>query len=164
MSTPPEPNRPLTPWFRQWDTVSFWLLALVLLGSLLWRLLEEDTPRWQVVTLPDTPISAPLVETSPPSNPVDTPLPEKPHADPAQGVSHQSKPHPKAPKKAPSVVHLNTANATQLETLPGVGPKMAQRILAYRKGVGHFTQVEELMDVKGIGPKTFAKMKPFLRL
>jgi competence protein ComEA len=62
------------------------------------------------------------------------------------------------------IVHLNSANAAQLEQLPGVGPAMSSRILEYRAQIGRFTAVEQLMDVKGIGDKKFAKMQPFLAL
>ena len=56
-------------------------------------------------------------------------------------------------------VNLNTATAEQLQTLPGVGPAMAKRILEYRAKVGKFTKVEEILNVKGIGEKRFQKIK-----
>lgn len=63
--------------------------------------------------------------------------------------------------KAPAVekVNLNTASIEQLETLPGVGPALAKRIVEHRTKVGKFTKVEELLNVKGIGEKSFQKMK-----
>jgi competence protein ComEA len=61
-------------------------------------------------------------------------------------------------------VNINTANAEQLQRLPGVGPAMSARILAFRKENGPFTEPEGLMDVTGIGEKKFAKMKPFVRV
>lgn len=70
---------------------------------------------------------------------------------------------PKTPKKIP-IVNLNTAGPKELDELPGVGPKLAQRILEYRRGVGKFQRVEELLGVKGVGPKNFAKMKPYLKV
>jgi competence protein ComEA len=57
------------------------------------------------------------------------------------------------------VVNLNTAPPEQLETLPGVGPKTAARIVEYRQKNGGFKKVEELMNVRGIGEKAFLKMK-----
>jgi competence protein ComEA len=65
-------------------------------------------------------------------------------------------------KAAATVVNLNTATASQLEALPGIGAKTAQRIVEYRQKNGSFKKVEELMNVKGIGEKTFLKLKPQL--
>ncbi len=61
-------------------------------------------------------------------------------------------------------VPLNTATEEQLERLPGVGPSMAGRILAYRRQAGRFEKVEDLMMVTGIGPKKFAKIAPCVKL
>jgi competence protein ComEA len=55
-------------------------------------------------------------------------------------------------------VNLNTASADQLEALPGIGPALAGRILAWRDEHGRFTSVEELQEVSGIGPATLAKL------
>ena len=71
----------------------------------------------------------------------------------------------RASKAAPAPtapINLNTATQAQLETLPGVGPKAAQRILEYRKQNGPFKKIEDLMNVKGFGEKTFLKLKPML--
>ena len=56
-------------------------------------------------------------------------------------------------------VDLNTADATQLERLPGVGPVIAARILDYRDAHGGFRDVEELDSVSGIGPKKLAELR-----
>ena len=66
--------------------------------------------------------------------------------------------------KHPSVTNLNTAKQAQLELLPGIGPRMAERIIRYRTTNGGFSTVEQVMDVKGIGPKKFEKMKPYLKV
>lgn len=62
-----------------------------------------------------------------------------------------------------SKVHLNTATAEELETLPGVGAVTAQRIVEYRSAHG-FARIEDLMNVKGIGQAKFKKMQPWLDL
>jgi competence protein ComEA len=59
-------------------------------------------------------------------------------------------------------VNLNTATMTELMQLPRVGQKTAERIIAFRKQHGGFQRPEELMNVKGIGEKSFAKLKPYL--
>lgn len=69
----------------------------------------------------------------------------------------------KGPKRIP-IVNLNTAGPHELDELPGVGPKLAQRILEYRRGVTRFQSVEDIMSVKGVGPKNFEKMKPYLKI
>jgi len=61
-------------------------------------------------------------------------------------------------------VNINTANVEQLSQLPRVGPKVAQRIVEFRKENGPFKKAEELMGVKGIGEKTFEGLRPFLSL
>jgi competence protein ComEA len=61
-------------------------------------------------------------------------------------------------------VNINTASVEELQRLPGVGPSYAVRILQFRKENGPFTSADQLMDVSGIGPKKFEKIKPFVRL
>ena len=56
-------------------------------------------------------------------------------------------------------VDLNTSTAKELQQLPGIGKGLAKRIVDYRTTNGPFKSVEELMQVRGIGKKTFAKMK-----
>jgi competence protein ComEA len=74
-----------------------------------------------------------------------------------------TRPAAKAPTAAAgSAINLNTATAAQLETLPGVGKATAERILEYRQKNGGFKKVEDLMNVRGIGEKSFLKMKPLI--
>ena len=58
-----------------------------------------------------------------------------------------------------SQVDLNTSTAKELQQLPGIGKGLAKRIVEYRTTNGPFKSAEELMKVKGIGKKTFAKMQ-----
>ena len=60
-------------------------------------------------------------------------------------------------------VSLNSATAEELITLPGVGPATAEAIIAHREEAGHFTSIEQLMDVSGIGPAKFAQLKDKVR-
>ena len=56
-------------------------------------------------------------------------------------------------------VNINTADSTQLQTLSGVGPATAQKIIDYRQSNGSFTSIEDIKNVSGIGDKTFEKLK-----
>jgi competence protein ComEA len=68
------------------------------------------------------------------------------------------------PSVPEEVVNINSAGMAELQRLPGVGPVTAEKILEYRKQIGRFKQPEQLMDVKGIGPKKFEQMRPFVAL
>jgi len=66
-------------------------------------------------------------------------------------------------KQAPAnKVNINTAGVEQLTTLPGVGPKLAARIVEYRQKSGKFRSPQELLNVKGVGEKSFAKIESLL--
>lgn len=60
---------------------------------------------------------------------------------------------------ASGVLSLNTASVAELETLPHLGPVLAGRIVAHRDSIGGFTSVEQLLEVDGIGDKTFAALR-----
>jgi competence protein ComEA len=85
-------------------------------------------------------------------------------AVPSLTVAAQSKsPARSAAKTAPpstAVLNLNTASASDLEGLPGIGAKTAALIVEYRQKNGPFKKIEELMNVRGIGEKNFLKLKP----
>ena len=63
-----------------------------------------------------------------------------------------------------ALVDLNRATAEELRALPGIGPVMADRIVAHRKKRGGFRKLEELMEVRGVGAKTFARLKPLMKI
>ena len=84
-------------------------------------------------------------------------------APPPSGVAAApgGAPAPGAPAgEAGAPVNLNTADLATLETLPGVGPVLAQRILDWRTEHGQFTAVEELGEVSGVGEKIYAQLEP----
>jgi len=76
---------------------------------------------------------------------------------PASALAQKSNTSSKA--QAAEKVNLNTATLEQLQTLPGVGPEVAKRILDHRTKVGKFNKIEEILNVKGIGEKRFQRMK-----
>jgi competence protein ComEA len=74
----------------------------------------------------------------------------------------QSARAPRSAAKPPvtSIININTASATELEALPGIGAKTAARIVEHRTKNGPFKKIEELMNVRGVGEKNFLKLKP----
>ena len=60
-----------------------------------------------------------------------------------------------------SQINLNTANEASLTKVPGIGPSKAKEILNYKEQHGQFTSVDELKKIKGIGEKTFEKLKQY---
>lgn len=64
----------------------------------------------------------------------------------------------------PPLVNVNTATAAELERLPGIGPVLARRIVEHREASGLFRRLEDLREVKGIGPKLYRRLEPLLRL
>ncbi len=69
------------------------------------------------------------------------------------------------PSKQPAAegkVNINTADQAELETLPGIGPSLAKRIVDYRQAHGPFARIEDIMNVSGIGPALFEKMRDLI--
>lgn len=61
-------------------------------------------------------------------------------------------------------VNINSADAALLASVPGIGPKTAEAIIAHREANGKFTSIDDLVSVKGIGEKKLQKMKAFIKI
>jgi competence protein ComEA len=90
-------------------------------------------------------------------------------AGPGLALAQQAPPATPTPAPAPkttaqpqSLVNLNSATKDDLEKLPGIGPSMAQRIIDYRQKNGSFKKIEDLMNIPGIGEKSFLKLRPLI--
>ncbi len=79
-------------------------------------------------------------------------------------VVERRKFYKRKPLREGEKININKASISELTRLPGVGPRIAERIYEYRKQVGKFKSVEELLNVKGIGPKKLEKMRPYITL
>ena len=77
----------------------------------------------------------------------------------AQATAPGAKPQAAKPS---TIVNLNTATVAEFEALPGIGTKVATRIVDYRTKKGPFRKIEDLMNVQGIGEKNFLKLRPQL--
>ena len=94
--------------------------------------------------------------TTAPAIPLTTPGPDSPPS--------QILPPPPAVSTATSLVNINTATLEELDTLPGVGPVTAEKIIAHRQANGPFATIEAIMDVSGIGPVKFEAMRDLITI
>lgn len=66
------------------------------------------------------------------------------------------------PSAEGDIVNINNGNVADLDTLPGIGPSTAEKIIEYREVNGPFASIEEIMSVSGIGPAKFEKIQPYI--
>lgn len=90
--------------------------------------------------------------------------PQKTEDKAPKPAASQKKPEGKKKATAEKSVVLNKATQEQLQTLPGIGAATAERILAFRKDKGKFTDISQLLEIKGIGEKKLAKIRPLVTL
>ena len=81
-----------------------------------------------------------------------------------RGGSHVPKSIQNQNRSAPRLLNLNQATEGDLVQLPGVGPRLAARILEHRNRVGRFHEVADLLEVKGIGPKRYKRLLGLIRV
>ena len=74
-----------------------------------------------------------------------------------------SRPSQRSPNRSRMRINLNSASAAQIDSLPGVGPVLAQRILSWRASHRGFGDVHELLEIKGIGPAKYKKIQALVR-
>ena len=90
-------------------------------------------------------------------------------SDPSRSRGTAAKPalseassQPKVRSAASRLLDVNRAGAKEFESLPGIGPVLARRVIEYRTTVGGFHAIDDLRAVKGIGPKIFERIKPLV--
>ena len=69
---------------------------------------------------------------------------------------------PQQSARSDGKININTAGLAELDSIPGIGPVLAQRIIDYREQNGFFSSPEEIQNVSGIGPKTYEKMADYI--
>jgi competence protein ComEA len=113
----------------------------------------------QIVLDPDHPAPIPTLPSDPtsPGTPAGT-------STTAQRPAVPRPPAGPVPPTADHPLNLNTATSAELQTLPGVGPVLASRILAWRSAHQKFSTVEELQEVSGIGPARYAALRRLVRV
>lgn len=117
----------------------------------------QDGDRVEVPEFPPTPTPPPPTVTVGPGTPSPTPLP----TTAATETPVPSRSGPSLPV-AGAKININTATLAELDTLPRIGPAIAQRIIDYRTANGPFRRIEDIQNVRGIGPATFEQIKDLI--
>jgi competence ComEA-like helix-hairpin-helix protein len=131
-----------TPGPAKWIVVL--ILTVAIVAGLGYTLVRQGAP-WRVAGAGNQAVAA-GGSASAPNRLVSEPAPERSS--------------PPKPATIAAKININTAAAAELELLPGVGPAIAERIIAEREKGGGFRRVEDLGRVRGIGPKTIEHLRP----
>ena len=99
----------------------------------------------------------------PPAQETGTPQGVETPASPVASAPASATDPPPTTRAATAPFDINTADAARFQSLNGIGPVLSQRIVDYRAAHGPFSSVEDLTAVRGIGPKTLARLRPFIR-
>lgn len=119
-----------------------------------------ESPTIESSTIESSTIESPIIETSTiessiiESSAIESPTKESFTKETSATGSSSSK-----SEKITTKININTASVEELQTLKGIGPATAKSIILYREEYGAFSAIEEIMNVKRIGEKTFAKIK-----
>jgi competence protein ComEA len=108
----------------------------------------------ETIGTPSVTVTSPMVEEPAQTSPV-----RQSTGGPIAVIPGEVSPTGVADHAVPRLVDLNSATVDELESLPGIGTVLAQRVIAHRTSVGRFLAVEDLREVKGIGVKKFEQVK-----
>lgn len=86
-------------------------------------------------------------------------IPDKNNTDISAGTTSSA-----SQENSTGKININTADATKLQEIPGIGPVTAEKIISYRESNGYFSSVEQIKNVSGIGDKTYEKIKDIINV
>ncbi len=154
---------------KQQRKVLLLLVIAILLGS--GNLLYQSLQRGPVEVYLVSPVSVPWPGKEPDlgfnqNNPLQLGNVQKIKTEPAEAPNNKEEPvNTGLSKKQPSgLIDPNTATSEELQTIPGIGPVLASRIVEYREQVKKFQKVEDLLEIKGIGKKTLEKIREYIEI
>jgi competence ComEA-like helix-hairpin-helix protein len=145
------------------------VIIIILAGGLVFRMAERQRQAmaFDIKGLLDgykhsTSVSVNQSDTSATTNALKADTSATKNVDKNQTKSKKSKSKQIIKLKPSEKININKAGLEDIQRLPGIGPVLAERIIAYRDSAGFFTESEDLLNVKGIGEKKLAKMEQHL--